>query len=288
MMGVRHHVVHAALVVLALGGPAAAQGNSQSHKGGKGAASPSHTGLAAPAAAVGGTSTNAPFAWVDDATLLPEGSVAASLSMTRWSNGDVSEVDVPVVGAALGVTRRVQLSASVPRVAGTDASPGAMGTSFFSAKVAVYEDRAHNVKFSAAPTLQVLAPGVAEALGNTARVQFGLPVSGELDRGALRLYASTGYFSSGTWFFGTGATMTVNPKTAVSAGLSRAWRGSAIPDVPLGDRDRNELSGAISYAMTPRIAAFASVGHTIATLDENGAGATIGAGVSFFLPAAGR
>lgn len=274
------------MLTLAAFSPAYAQGKSQAHKGGK---APNQNALAPPAVEVGGAGTGAPFAWVEDATLLPPGSMAISISIMRWSNADLSEVDVPIIGAAFGVSKRVQFSASVPRVAGTDGAPGALGTSFFSTKIAVYEDANRSLKVSASPTLELLSPDVADALGGgTSRTQFGLPVSGELDRGPLRMYASTGYFSSGTWFFGTGATLMVNPKFAVSAGLSRAWRGSELPDVPLGDRDRKEISGAVSYEATPRVSMFASVGRTFATLDENGAGATVGGGISFFLPAIGR
>ncbi len=281
-------VLAAGVTVTLAAAPAFAQGNSQNHKKPKPAPSSNSLSASAPAGAVGGGGfTSAPFAWVDDATLLPAGSMAVGISTMRWSNGDLSEVDVPIVAGALGVSPRVQLSASVPRVSGTPDVDASLGTVFLSGKVGVYENQARQLKVAVSPTLQLLSPGVVEALG-ASRVQFGVPVSAELDRGQLRLYASTGYFSTGTWFGGAGATVTVTPKAAVSIGFSRAWRGSDVPDVPLSDRDRNELSGAASYSIAQRIAVFASIGRTIATLDENGAGTTIGAGLSVFLPAARR
>jgi hypothetical protein len=79
--------------------------------------------------------------------------------------------------------------------------------------------------------------------------------------------------------------LVVNEKTAVSGGFSRSWRRAVTPDVPLGDRDRNELSGSVSYAVGPSVRVFGSLGRTIATLDENGAGTVIGGGVSFFFTA---
>lgn len=279
------------LVVLLFASTSAfAQGNSQSHKKPSTPAPPSRNELSAPAVGVGGgggTAGSTPFAWIDDATLLPEGSMAASLSVMRWNNGDISEVDVPVVAAAVGVAPRLQLSASVPRVAPNNdlGTTGTLGTSFISAKVAVIDDTKRHFKIAVSPTLELLSPGVVEALGMDRRVQFGVPVSAEIDRGSLRLYASSGYFSSGTWFAGAGATMSVNDKVAVSVGLSRAWRGSDLPDIPLGDRDRKEVSGAAAYALTSKVSVFASIGQTFATLDENGAGTSIGAGVSVFLPA---
>jgi len=68
----------------------------------------------------------------------------------------------------------------------------------------------------------------------------------------------------------------------VSALQDEQRRADAI-DVPLSDRDRNEVSGGLSYAVSPQVSVFGSVGHTIATLDQNGAGATVGAGVAFFV-----
>lgn len=48
----------------------------------------------------------------------------------------------------------------------------------------------------------------------------------------------------------------------------------------LGDRDRKEIAGGAVYALSSCVAAYGSIGRTFATLDENGAGTTIGAGVS--------
>jgi hypothetical protein len=39
----------------------------------------------------------------------------------------------------------------------------------------------------------------------------------------------------------------------------------------------------VAFAATSNVSLFASAGHTIATLDENGAGGTVSAGVSFFV-----
>ena len=73
--------------------------------------------------------------------------------------------------------------------------------------------------------------------------------------------------------------------TFVSGGFSRAWHRSDLPDVPLSDRARNELSGAVAYVFKPGISVFGSVGTTIATVEENGAGTTIALGVSFYAAA---
>jgi len=275
-----HRAAIAASVIATLAAcPAYAQGNSQRHRNN---APPSRD----PLPAVGTSSGDgAPFAWLDDASVLEPGSISVAVSMVRWQDSGASEVVAPVVDVAIGLAKRMHLTASVPRVPGSAGGVDAgseIGTSFFSVKVAMFDDPKRGVKLSVAPTLEMLGSGVLQSIEpGASRVQFGLPVSAELDRGALRLFAGGGYFSGGVWFSGVGAGIRVSPRVSYSGSFSRAWRRAEVPGVP-SDRDRNELSGSASYAVTPRISAFASLGRTIATLEENGAGTTLGCGLSMF------
>ena len=133
------------------------------------------------------------------------------------------------------------------------------------------------------PTLEVLSPAVVSSLpAGERRVQLGFPVSVGLDRGPVRIYGGAGYFTRGAWFTGAGGSYLVSNRVSAFGSFSRAWRRSEIPDVPLGERDRKEISGGASYAVSPAVNVFGSMGRTIATLEENGAGATIAGGVSFF------
>ena len=281
-----HRVVIAASVIaaLAVACPGYAQGNSQAHKK---KAPPSHDPL--PSSAVGSSSGGAaPFSWLDDASVLEPGGISAAVSMVRWQGSDTSEVVVPVVDVAIGLAKRLHLTASVPRVPGSGGveAGGEIGTSFFSVKIGMFDNPKHGVKLSVSPTLEVLGSGVLQSIEpGASRLQFGLPVSAQLDRGALRLFAGGGYFSGGVWFSGLGAGIRVNPKVFLSGSVNRAWRHADIADVS-ADRDRNEVSGSAAYAVTPRLSVFGSLGRTIATLDENGAGTTLGCGLSlFFKPA---
>jgi hypothetical protein len=230
------------------------------------------------------------MAWVDDASVLESGGVAVAVSVLRWTGSGLSEVNFPVVDVAVGLTRRVQFSASVPHIVGSGdpaGSVGGLGTSFFSTKIGVIDNRKYHTKLAVSPTLELLSPGAAEWLApGEHRVQLGLPVSAEIDHGPMRVYGAAGYFTRGAWFTGAGVGLALHDKIGVSGGFSRAWRRSGVPDVPLGERDRKEISGGASYALTPFVHVFASVGRTIATLVDNGAGATIGGGVSYFF--AGR
>ena len=273
--------------------PVFAQGKSQQH-GHSVPPSRSELGTAVPVAAVATSpSSGTPLAWVDDASLLAPGMVLVSVAAMSWHNAGVSETDVPVIEGAIGLGPRLQLSATVPHVVGSSDALGAVGgvgTSAFSTKIAVYEDRTHAFKVAASPTMLIVGQGIVDSAGASLnRVQWGLPVSAEVSRGTTRLYGGGGYFSPGLWFGGAALGFRVADKTMASVGFSRAWRSTDVPTVPLGDRDRKDLSGGLSRALAPTVVVFGSVGRTLATLDENGAGATISGGVSlFFATAAAR
>ncbi len=281
-------VLASAILALAVSTPVWAQGKSQEHKKNP-PAPPSRSDLAAPASVSMATTAVAgptPFAWVDDASLLEAGSVSIAMSVARWQGSGISEVDVPVIDASIGLAPRVHLTATVPRVVGSvdPLGPvGGVGTSYFSLKIAAINDAKRSLKLSVAPTLEVLGRGVLQSMTQgEQRVHLGLPVSVELDRGPARLYAGGGYFTRGVWFTGAGLGTRLNDKVFVSGAFSRSWRGSDVPDIPLSDRDRKEITGSGSYALTPQISVFGAIARTIATLDENGAGTSLVGGVSFF------
>lgn len=273
--------------------PLFAQGNSHnnassnSHGNGNGKGKPPSRSLLPPPTGFGGPASTVPFAWVDDANLLPAGSMFVGLSMLHWQGSGLSETDIPVVDAALGVSDRLQIGATVPRVVGSTDPTGAvggLGTTFVNAKVGLLHSANGSVKLAIAPTLEILGQGALVGAPPTdSRIQVGLPASLEVDQGLARVYASTGFFSRGVWFVGAGAGVQASPKLAVSLSFSRAWSTSASLDPTAPLPNRNEVSGGASYALTPKIGVFGSLGHTVATADENGAGATVSAGLSFLV-----
>lgn len=272
-------LVLAALCIAASAETAFAQGNSAGHRKG---APPSKSLLPAPSGVGGGTAATTPFGWLDDASVLDPGDVSLAISVVGWiGNGD-SETNIPVVDVGLGVTKRVQLAANVPRVAvASDPAGASFGTSYIGAKVAVLNDRRRGVKVAVSPTLELFGSALANAIDPAAsRVQWGLPASVEIDRGTARAYAGGGYFSRGVWFGGVGAAVQPSERVAVSAALTRSWTTGSAPAVPLADRVRNEITGGAYYALSHSFGIFGSVGHTIATTDANGAGAILAIGFS--------
>jgi len=270
------------VILLCAAGPpsrAYAQGNSANHRKGS---PPSKSLLPAPRGIGGGAAATTPFGWLDDASVLGPGEASLALSVVRWMGADASETNAPVVDVGLGVAKRVQLTATVPRVLGSeDPAGGSFGTSYLSVKVGVLNDQSRGVKVAVSPTLELLGSALAGALGpGASRTQWGLPASVELDRGAARAYAGGGYFSRGVWFGGAGGAVQPSSKLVVSAALTRSWTTAGAPDVPLADRVRNELSGGAFYSLSRSFGVFGSVGRTIATSDANGAGAIVAIGVS--------
>src|SRR5262245_54837816 len=118
-------------LVLLCSAPALAQGKSATAPGknkDKSAAVPSRNELTPVAVAIAPSTSGAtPLAWVDDASLLAPGTVMLSMSAMRWSGGGISEVDAPIIDFAAGLTPRLQISASVPRVVGGAEPDGAVG-----------------------------------------------------------------------------------------------------------------------------------------------------------------
>jgi len=270
-----------ALAALAIALPAAAQGKSGSAPGkNKKSTPPSSSSLPIPPSTSGATGAS-PMSWVDDASLLEPGSVSFTISAMRWTGADVSEVDFPIVDATFGVTKRFQLTASVPRVVGGEDGGGAVGgfgTSYFIGKIALLDDA--KVKLAVSPMFEVLGQGARQALEpGESRYQVGVPVSVEVGEGAMRVFGAMGFFTRGAWFAGGGTAFQLSPRSAASFSFTRSW---AKTDVAGVQRERSELSGGLSHFLTDRIAAFGSLGHTIATTDENGAGLTIGGGATFF------
>jgi hypothetical protein len=288
----------AVVLSLVLSATAFAQGKSQQdhgngatagagkNSGGKAGGSqsvnpPSQTTLAAPASVSAATSPATPFAWVDNANLVAPGAVWIGISAARWHNGAVSELSFPVVDAAVGMTRRVQLGASVPRImpqADLVGSTGGLGTTFFNAKIGVLNDSERALKLAVSPTLEILGQSTMQWMpAGQNRLQWGLPISAEFDRGLSRIYGSTGYFSPGVWYTGGGVGTQLSARVGVAVTLSHAWSSTDTTDAA---PSRNDVSAGVSVDLTQNIGLFGSLGRTLNTAPQYGAGTTASIGIS--------
>ncbi|HJZ72953.1 MAG TPA: hypothetical protein VKE51_14510 [Vicinamibacterales bacterium] len=269
--------------VLAVASPtiASAQGRgNQGHGHGSPPSSSPLPGVTAPPPGIGAT----PIPWIDDANLMPSGAMSVDVSMSHWAGDQIGETTLPAINVAIGLADRFQVAVSVPHIVGDEASgvAGGLGTTYVSGKYAAFvSDR--GVKVAVAPTLELLGTGVLSALGaDETRAQFGVPVSLEIDGNERRVYCSSGWFSRGVWFAGAGVALQLRRRVGVSGSFSRSWT-SPVSDAIDRSRDRAEFSGGIGVAVASHTSLFGSVSHTIATTAENGAGATISAGMSFYV-----
>jgi hypothetical protein len=270
----------------------AATGNGNSGKtsnaggngGGRGAVSPpSEVPLAAPTSISTSASATTPFAWIDNANLMAPATVWVGISTVRWQNAGVNEISFPVIDAAIGVTPRLQIGASVPRLVASDAlgRPSGLGTTFLNAKIGLLTDSERPIKVAVTPTVEILGDLAMQfAPAGENRVQWGLPVSLELDHGIARIYGSAGYFSPDIWYTGAGVGAQVGSRVGLSVSFSRSWTGSVLSDPSLPPPYRHELSTGISLDVTRNFGVFGSVGRTFKTDAQFGAGTTVGVGVS--------
>jgi hypothetical protein len=275
MTRLRFNLMASIILMLAIALPASAQGKSgQNHGKPPAAPPPTTTNLPAAGSGTGATgAATAPFAWMDDASLMTPGAVWLGVSMVQWHGGGASEVVVPAFDGSIGLTPRVQLGASVPRVA------GGIGTTFFSTKIGILNNENRGMKLAVAPTLEILSKGSVAA--GQSRTQWGLPVSVEIDREVIRIYGSSGYFSPGVWYAGAGVGGSLTNRLGVSMSFSRAWTGQATGGTAaIAGPRRNDLSGGASYDVRPNIAVFGSMGRTLATAAGDGAGTTVSFGLS--------
>jgi hypothetical protein len=271
------------LATLAVALPVSAQGKSgQPHGKTPAAPPPTTTTLPSSTPHSSGSATvseyatpAAPFAWMDDASLMAPGSVWASVSTVTWHGSGATELVFPVFDVSIGIAPRLQLGASLPRAS------GGLGTSFYTAKIAIGEEHSRAMKVAIGPTLEVLgAASMPYGPAGQSRVQWGVPVSVEIDRGATRMYGSSGYFSPGILYVGAGISRQLTDRIGAFGSFSRAWTRTAVDAPAAGAPRRNDLSGGGSFNVMPDIAVYGSLGRTVGTAAGHGAGTTLGVGVS--------
>ena len=284
----RYNLIAAsALMALVAAAPAMAQtrsgsGTTSGTSGGRTrGTAPSRSAL--PSSALTTSSVASPFAWLDDGRILPTATASVAVSSVHWQGTDISEVDAPVTSIAAGVAPRVQIGASIPHIIGSSDPSGALGglgSLYLYGKVGLLGDESP-IKLAVAPTIEVLSEGAALSLAPTeSRTQFGLPVSVEYDAGSTRVFAGTGFFTRGIRFAGGGVSVRAASHLGISVSVSHSWTTSDTLGVVA---DRTEITGSAAVPIAPNVSLFGSIGQTIATTDQNGAGTTVSGGISVLL-----
>jgi len=275
----------AACALLAASAPSAAQGNGHGNAYGHFKSTVSAPTAAAPAgsAQIPGTGVRNFGSWLDDASVMDPGTGYVSFGLGIWKTPVYREIDLPTVDSGYALNRRVQVGMSVPyyraSAPGGPVSHG-FGDVYLNAKVQLRAPGAGRTGFGVIPMVEVLS--VAPPAGGS-RVQWALPASIERQGSNWRVMGTGGYFSRGA-MFGAGAF-----ERALS---SRAWLTGSVShsysthhddlSAALGfKKARTDVSGGLTYAVTPVTSVYGSLGRTISGHDDNSATLIATAGVSF-------
>ena len=192
-------------------------------------------------------------------------------SASRWRGGRVRPHpdDGPRLDTAIGLTPRVQLArACLGWPAASD--------HVFQHQVAVYATTA-DLRWRSDRHWR---SHKSDAAGQR-RVEWGVPVSAQIDRGSFGSTAAP-LFLAGDWVCGSGHRPVGERPHQYSTSFSHAWRRrrrhswNCEPAQPR----RMSCRGA-SYDLKPNVAVFGSISRTLGVAAEEGAGTTLGFGLSW-------
>ena len=275
--------------------PADAQGNGRGNAYGKRNQSSSGSGpVPAPATAPGpsgpsfesqpaGTGIRNFGAWLDDASVMPAGRGALTLSFAYWRTPSYRELDFPTADAAMGLSRRVQFGISVPYYhAGESGGPVArgLGDLYLSTKVQLQAPSTGKLGFAVTPLVEILSFAPSPDQG---RVSWAIPLNVEYQGEGWRTFASTGYFSRGAVFVSGALEIAISDRTWLTGSISQSH--SLEQDdlsTALGiAQTRTDASGGIGVSLSENVAVFSTVGRTLSSRDPTSASFFLTSGVSF-------
>jgi hypothetical protein len=193
-----------------------------------------------------------------------------------------SQTNVPMLGAGMGVSDRLQVSASVPFYHASYDGGTASGVDdvYLGAKYTIIDPTLTVSEFGLAvsPTVEVLSAGSPDG-----RVHFAIPVNLELRRAPFRIYGSAGVFTRGSFFSG-GALEWGAPNGLVLTGaLTQSYslkQDATLDSLGIG-RQRVDVSVGLAYPIATIAAGFVNVGRSLTSLEEGGTSLAVSGGLSF-------
>jgi hypothetical protein len=271
------------LVLSVMASPVAAKGNGHAYGHAKRGGGPS--AAAAPELQLpGGTGVRNFGSWLDDASIMPQGTGAMTVSFGYWRTPLFNEWDVPVADVSIGIAPRVQFGASMPYFHASEiGGPVARGFGdlYLSAKVQLREASPthHKLGFSVTPVLEILSTAPA---ADASRMSWALPISAEWQANRWRTFGSAGYFSRGSLFASGALELAMTSRAYLTGTLTQSHSVKRDDlSAALGyAQTRLDVNGAVSAALSDTLTAFGSVGRTLSKRDPNSATIMISAGVS--------
>jgi hypothetical protein len=219
-------------------------------------------------------------AWLDDASAPSAGEGFVSIMAGHWRLAEVTQTNIPMVAAGIGLSDRVQVSASVPfyRVNYQGATSAGLDDVYLSGKVTLVDPALtlSEVGLSVSPVVEILN-------GGSDRIHFAIPVSVEVRRFPFRAYGSAGYFTRGSFFSAGAVEWTSRGGTSISGSLSQsnALNEDVVLDSLGVSRRRLDVSGSVAHALGRAAIATVSVGRSLSSIAEGGTRLSVMGGVTF-------
>jgi hypothetical protein len=280
--------VVAIVIGLGMAVPAHAQGNGRPKSPQAANPLPAPSPAATTVDAFAGSPSYRQFgSWLEDASAPTRGEGYTNIGFGYWRMNGMSQTNVPMLGAGVGVSDRLGVSATVPfyrtNVAGTTArgmDDVYLGTSYnlVDPTLTVSE-----FGLSVGTVMEVLSTGATDG-----RVHFAIPVALELRRQPFRVYGSAGYFTRGAVFSG-GAVEWAGPRQWMVSGIltqSRSIKADTTLDSMAVSKQRADVMASLAHAIGGSATGYISVGRSLSSLAEGGTSLALNGGVSLRFSAA--
>jgi hypothetical protein len=185
-----------------------------------------------------------------------------------------------MLGAGLGISDRMQVSATVPfyhtNYQGLTAS--GMDDVYLGAKYTVIDPTLTVSEFGLAvsPVIEVLSAGSPDG-----RVHFAVPVSVALHRAPYRVYGSAGYFTRGSVFSGAALEWSGFGGMTVTGTMTQSYslkEDATLDAVGIG-RPPADVAVGLAHPIGQRAAGFVNIGRSLTSLDEGGTSLAVSGGV---------
>jgi hypothetical protein len=225
--------------------------------------------------------------WLDDASAPTRREGSTSVGVGHWRLKDASQTNLPMLGAAYGITDRLQVNASVPfyRVTYQGATWGGIDDVYIGAKYTLIDPTLTISEFGLAisPVMEVLTAGTPDG-----RVHFAIPLNLELRRAPLRVYGSAGYFTRGSVFTGAALEWTTPARLVLTGALTQSYstKADAALDRLAVGRQRIDATAGAAYPLGSIAAVFMSIGRSLSSVDQGGTRLAVTGGMSFRFAAA--
>jgi hypothetical protein len=219
--------------------------------------------------------------WLDDASAASPGEGYTSIGVGYWRMSGMSQTNVPMLGAGIGVTDRIQVSASLPfyRLSYEGGTASGVDDIYLGGKYTIYDPTLTISEFGLAisPVMEVLSAGAPGG-----RVHFAIPVSLELRRAPYRVYGSVGYFTRGSVFTGSAIEWTTPMRVVLTGALTQSYsvKEDATLDGLAVSRQRVDVMTSAAYPLGSTAAVYGNVGRSLSSLDEGGTSLALSGGIS--------